>query len=78
MHQKKHKLSFLKGTLQGMSYYPVMWGLVHKPLFLDPIIKQPGFQWKNKRFFSAAQVILKKVGPKLSSDPWLWMLLIRG
>ena len=42
--------------MPGMEYYPVMWGLFHKPWNEDPVIKQPvchgsslwpGFSWLN-------------------------------
>jgi len=34
-----------------MKSYPAMWGLFHKPLNKDPVIKQPGFNGKQEVLF---------------------------
>jgi len=38
------------GDLLGMKNYPIMWGLFHKPLFLDPY-RTTRIQWKVRGVF---------------------------
>ena len=44
--KKGHKWLFV-GYFSGMKYYPVVWGLFHKPWHKDPVLKQPGFNGKS-------------------------------
>ncbi len=68
---KKRDPGCLLGICRGMKYYPVTWGLFHKPWNKDPIripIKRPGFNGMEGRFFFVAH-LTTLVSDKLLSSP---------